>query len=100
VKGNLAGDIGDDMILSGVKGGKALKVQTKVEGDTIVTGKVTAGPSRSRAQWFWINDGSHPGGGDTKTRAKRTWDRAVDPLLPVLRNDLERDFHAAVQGHG
>lgn len=94
----LGGDTGGDRRLSGARGGGQLKVSTKVQGSgSVVTGEAKAGPPRMRAQWFWIEEGARRriiG----RTRAKHTWSRAVEPLVPELRTDAASKLSAAVRG--
>lgn len=89
---------GGDMVLSNAGG--RLSVKTKVSGDTVVEGEIVAGPSRQRAQWFWLEDGTnpHPMGRGTHpgTSGKRVWSKAVDPLIPQLVDDAGQRFRKVV----
>jgi hypothetical protein len=100
--GSVTADSGGDRRLSGAGGRGQLRPTTPISGTNVVIGEVTAGPGRARAQWFWLNEGTkarrqgrgrHPG-----TPAKRTWTRAIDQVMPTIRDEIPRTFHRAVQG--
>ena len=77
-------DTGGDSVLSGA--GVRLSVKARLgDGDATIAA-VPRGP------WRWVTEGTfnRPQGGSSP--AKRTWDRAVDRLMPKLGADADRRF--------
>jgi len=100
----LNADTGGDASLSHAPG--KLKIDTKVQGDSIATLIVSPG-KRGMARWTWLEEGTkpHTAGGRYKgarhpgTRPRHTWTRAVDPAVKVLIDDARKRFGVAVKGH-
>lgn len=93
-KKTLARDTGGDSSLSGAPA--KLKVRSKVEGDSVVTATIEAGPKKSMAMWSWLEYGTNPHvirkGQTIYSPAKRTWTKAVDPEIKKLLEDAEDKF--------
>lgn len=109
----LRADAGSDRKLSGLRNGKAMMVTVrKQRAGNVVEAEIKGGPQTQRAPWFWLNDGTkagmrsrpasrrrsgriisyrHPG-----TAAKRTWDRAVEPLVPQVQKDFRDNVRKAI----
>lgn len=90
---HLAGDTGGDRILSGTTRRQAtrLTVRKKVQGDSVVTGLVSPGPSgRPIAMWSWLEWGT------VHTRPKHTWSLGVEPAVERAVDDVREMFSETI----
>lgn len=94
-------DSGGDNKLSGLRNSGTFRVGVTTRGDALAKGKVFIGGAMTGPA-KWLNDGTnarrqgsgfHPG-----TRAKRTFDRAVDANIQAAAREMERLFDNAFRG--
>jgi hypothetical protein len=97
-------DTGGNLLLSGLKNGRAFTIDVKRSGGTVVTAEIKAGPRGQRAPWFWLNEGTNPHTthGGTRphpgTPAKRTWDDPIEQARAKIKTDFENRFRSAIKG--
>lgn len=78
-----------------------LSVQSKVQGDTVVTATVAPG-RRGMAQWSWLESGTQPhrigAGMHPGTKGKRVWSKAATPALDRAVRDVRRRLGQVMTG--
>lgn len=96
VERQLRTDTGGDNRLSGVRGKRKLQVERKVTafGTGFAEGSVAAGPRRMLGPWRWLNDGTGEPG---PTRAKGTFDGAVQRSLPAVELQIANQFDTLIR---
>lgn len=94
----LVSDTGGDRSLSNAPG--RLRITTKVDGTSVVTGTVSPGPKRGLARWTWLEDGTKPhaiGRGEHPgTRGKGTWTKPAEPAVRALVQDIRKRFSKVI----
>lgn len=97
----VAADTGGDNRLSGLRDGDDLRVNTRVDGYTIVEGLVSAGPRGMRGPWRWLDDGTRPrdqgAGRHPGTPARNTFSDPVEQTMPVVITDMDTAWRLVIR---